>query len=185
MPTLVCPSLASGPPWPGRTLQSTPWRCPTAGWLHVPTHPATQCDGNHVSNTGVARLCSTWDDDPHDVHEPQVDVMVHPVGGVEGRGADQPLRAERHPAAVQLSHTQHNLPEMAAWSASDGGKQVNPAPTQRSRVRSRTEQPGGCTPRTPSTARVVPRQTQSTALKRRTAQETGQEVHESTRGGVG
>lgn len=50
--------------------------------------------------------------DPQPVKENQIEPQVHPVRGIQVRAAQQPIRTEGHPAAVQLAHAQNDLQEV-------------------------------------------------------------------------
>lgn len=53
------------------------------------------------------------DQDPESIKEDQVDPQVERVGRVQVRTAQQPIRTEGHPAAVQLAHAQRDLQEVS------------------------------------------------------------------------
>lgn len=53
------------------------------------------------------------DQHPQSIKEDQVDPQVEPAGCVKMRTAEQPVRTEGHPAAVQLTDAQSNLQEMS------------------------------------------------------------------------
>ncbi len=53
------------------------------------------------------------DQDPEPVKEHQVDPQVEPAWRVQVGAADQPIRTEGHPAAIQLAHAQSDLQEVS------------------------------------------------------------------------